>query len=314
MDILAQYHLFNDRLPKDTGIYAIANLANKKLYIGSAASVNHRPSKSGFRNRFVDHRKQLKAKTHHAKKLLNAFWADGVNQEDFVVWILEYCPPEKCIEREQWYFDTYKPWYNGLLTAGNNRGYKKTKETIELHSKALSTPITLYYKPEDIYVEMEGIRRFTKENPKFVDTPLYNLTTGKGYSYKGFYLNKEYALDKSKWEADYPLPKCEIPGVMWRREFGKWAVRPTYNKTVYNLGEYENEAEAIEVLLEFRKTHPAVSREVPKSGYKGVSWNSKQLKWKAQPCHSGKQYFLGYFKDKEDAIAAIETFKLTLKS
>lgn len=310
MEVLAQYHLFNDRLPKETGIYAIANISNGKLYIGSASSVHKRPSKSGFRTRFVDHRKLLRKKKHHAKKLNNAFWAEGVNQEDFVVWILEYCPPEKCIEREQWYFDTYKPWYNSLPVAGSPLGHIKSEEAIELNSKSQSISTTLYYKPTDEYIEMEGIMRYTKNvNKDLRPGPLYCVKGGILYQHRGFYLTKEYAYNKDKWLEDHPVPSSDTPGVMWSRLWRKWVVRPRYNNKVYNLGAYDCEAEAIAALKEFRNLHPVEIREVPKSKYKGVSWNSTQSKWKAQPYQNGKQYFLGYFDDEKDAISACKEFQ-----
>lgn len=44
--------------------------------------------------------------------------------------IIEYCEPEKCIEREQYYLDNLKPEYNILLKAGSPLGYKHSKEAV----------------------------------------------------------------------------------------------------------------------------------------------------------------------------------------
>lgn len=41
-----------------------------------------------------------------------------------------------------------------------------------------------------------------------------------------------------------------------------------------------------------------------KSGHKGVRWNESRKKWTAHIGFKGKQISLGYFTDKEDAIAA----------
>jgi len=43
--------------------------------------------------------------------------------------ILEYCEPEKCIEREQYYIDLLKPEYNLLKVAGSLLGFKHSEET-----------------------------------------------------------------------------------------------------------------------------------------------------------------------------------------
>lgn len=41
-----------------------------------------------------------------------------------------------------------------------------------------------------------------------------------------------------------------------------------------------------------------------KSGYKGVTWVESRNKWRAYIGHKGKQVSLGYFDNKEDAVAA----------
>lgn len=41
-----------------------------------------------------------------------------------------------------------------------------------------------------------------------------------------------------------------------------------------------------------------------KSGEKGVCWNKSVKKWKVYICHNGKDIHLGYYVNKEDAIAA----------
>jgi group I intron endonuclease len=48
---------------------------------------------------------------------------------DFSLLILEYCEPDLCIEREQYYIDLYKPEYNILKLAGSSIGYTHTEET-----------------------------------------------------------------------------------------------------------------------------------------------------------------------------------------
>jgi group I intron endonuclease len=47
----------------------------------------------------------------------------------FSLEILEYCEPSKCIEREQYYIDLFKPKYNILPTAGSSLGFKHSEES-----------------------------------------------------------------------------------------------------------------------------------------------------------------------------------------
>ena len=48
---------------------------------------------------------------------------------NFSLEILEYCEPSKCIEREQYYIDLFKPKYNILPTAGSSLGFKHSEES-----------------------------------------------------------------------------------------------------------------------------------------------------------------------------------------
>lgn len=48
----------------------------------------------------------------------------------FSLLILEYCEPEVCTDREQYYIDLYKPEYNILKFAGSRLGYTHTEETL----------------------------------------------------------------------------------------------------------------------------------------------------------------------------------------
>jgi group I intron endonuclease len=48
---------------------------------------------------------------------------------NFSLTILEYCEPDKCLERENLYLNLLKPEYNILLTAGSRLGYKYSDES-----------------------------------------------------------------------------------------------------------------------------------------------------------------------------------------
>lgn len=64
---------------------------------------------------------------------------------NFSLSILEYCEPDKCIEREQYYIDFFKPEYNILQTAGSSLGYKHSEEAIE---KIITAKTGLRRSPE----------------------------------------------------------------------------------------------------------------------------------------------------------------------
>ena len=89
---------------KKSGIYCIVNTDNQKKYVGSSKNIYQRLQK---------HRAYLRKNMHENKKLQNSWNKHG--EDSFQYYILEFCPMEQLIEREQFYIDTVKPWYNITL-------------------------------------------------------------------------------------------------------------------------------------------------------------------------------------------------------
>ncbi len=74
----------------EKGIYGIFNFLNGKLYIGST---------NNLKSRLRQHKKGLKKQKHKNKYLQNSWNKYGESAFEFHV--IEYCPKEKLIEREQ---------------------------------------------------------------------------------------------------------------------------------------------------------------------------------------------------------------------
>ena len=91
-----------------TGVYCIRNLITGAFYIGSAARDVYK--------RWQQHRAALRSKRHHNFHLQAAWRFYGESSFRFTV--VEECPPEKCIEREQWFIDIFDPVYNICRVAG----------------------------------------------------------------------------------------------------------------------------------------------------------------------------------------------------
>jgi len=104
-----------------TGVYQIINLNNMKSYVGSAANP------TGIRKRKTRHLNDLRRGIHSNPHLQNAFKKHG--EDSFIFFPLEFCPPEKCVEQEQFWMNLVKPEYNISPTAGSTLGVKQTDET-----------------------------------------------------------------------------------------------------------------------------------------------------------------------------------------
>lgn len=81
-----------------TGVYKIT--IQNHVYIGSAAI--------SFRKRWRQHQLDFIRDIHHSRFAQNAFNKYGIATFE----IMELCPRELCIEREQWWIDTLKPDLN----------------------------------------------------------------------------------------------------------------------------------------------------------------------------------------------------------
>jgi group I intron endonuclease len=101
-----------------SGIYQIRNLANGKLYVGSAVHLARR---------WRQHQCEL-GKGRHNPKLQNAWKKHGA--QSFAFEVIELVPDkEQLIGREQHFLDLLAPEYNVATTAGSNLGVVWSEET-----------------------------------------------------------------------------------------------------------------------------------------------------------------------------------------
>lgn len=121
-----------------SGIYQIKNLANNKIYIGSAVN---------FKFRWNIHKCLLLANNHTNIHLQRAWNNNNGNNFEFSVII--YCSIENLIFYEQRFLDAYwdncKNCYNICKTAGSQLGYKHTKESklkMSISSRGVGHPVS----------------------------------------------------------------------------------------------------------------------------------------------------------------------------
>jgi group I intron endonuclease len=116
---------------KDPGVYCWRNRINGKVYVGSAAH------SLALRRR--SHVKELRGGRHANRHLQNAWNHYGFGV--FVFKVLERCPAELCVEREQYWIDSLKAadpthGYNLCPYAGSNYGLRWSDESRERWSVA----------------------------------------------------------------------------------------------------------------------------------------------------------------------------------
>lgn len=103
---------------KLSGIYKIeSKIKPEKIYIGSAVNIA---------DRWRCHLKELRKNTHHNPKLQCHFNKYG--ESDFTFSILLGCDKEYLIVNEQFFIDSYKPWFNCRPLANSSLGYRYSDE------------------------------------------------------------------------------------------------------------------------------------------------------------------------------------------
>jgi len=103
---------------KISGIYKIqSKLKSDRFYIGSAVDIN---------GRWKCHINSLRRNKHHSIQFQRHFNKYG--EVDLEFSILLGCGKEDLIKTEQYFLDSYRPYFNVLITAGSRLGMKWSEE------------------------------------------------------------------------------------------------------------------------------------------------------------------------------------------
>jgi group I intron endonuclease len=111
---------------KISGIYQIqSNIKPERIYIGSAVNIN---------NRWKRHISDLRLNRHSNKKLQRHYNKYG--EVDLQFSVLSGCEKEDLIKIEQYFIDSYNPYFNCSPTAGSNLGIRYTIKQNKINSKS----------------------------------------------------------------------------------------------------------------------------------------------------------------------------------
>ena len=113
---------------KISGIYQIqSRIKPERIYIGSAVNIH---------KRWLYHSEDLRRNNHHSKKLQRHFNKYG--ESDLLYSVLIGCPKEDLLKTEQFFLDSYHPYFNGSSIAGSTLGFKHSEESKEKMRKPKS--------------------------------------------------------------------------------------------------------------------------------------------------------------------------------
>lgn len=146
-----------------SGIYKIINIINNLFYIGSAIDIKKRILRHSF-----DLKRGIHANSH-----LQRAW-DKYGKENFIFEVVEYCEPNKLLEREQFWIDfeeVCKKGYNIQPFVGSNKGLAMSEETKEkIRSKLINNKNCLGHKhTEETKAKIGDIHRGKKQTIEHIN-------------------------------------------------------------------------------------------------------------------------------------------------
>lgn len=208
------------------------------------------------------------------------------------------------------------------------------------HKKQPTRKITKKSKISDIEDTATIVKKayFAKAKNKYKSYLRYK----KEDYYLGLYLTKEEALTKcdeaeknfiesglefKNWYKEFKKKRNEdkIIGASYYAELGRWRSQIVINKKKYHLGYFETAEDAKKVYLEakkvpkdkFKEWHKTFVSENEKNRENdviGASFSASSGKWFARIKVKRKEYYLGSYDTKEEAIYAYKEAKKISKS
>lgn len=150
-------------IEKRPGVYRLQNVKNGKFYIGSSRNLYMR---------YYTHLRLLKEKRPDNVRIKEDC------EDPFVFGVVEYCDEKVMKEREQYYFELWKPVYNVWLSVYDGAGRKYTDKQLEYFKSYPHGPKNLLkhseclkeawkkrrekYSPEELSKKMANARRGIK--------------------------------------------------------------------------------------------------------------------------------------------------------
>ncbi len=141
---------------KESGVYRIQNIFTGNIYIGSSTDIYKRIGR---------HKYVLKNGLKENIRMKNDYDIFGINS--FVFGIVEYCDKSLLKEREQYYFEIWKPQYNVWKSIYNAKNREYTTEQLEYFK-------TLGRGPKDMQKHSESLKKaWVRRREKYTPEELF---------------------------------------------------------------------------------------------------------------------------------------------
>jgi group I intron endonuclease len=182
---------------KISGIYQIQSKCKpERIYIGSTININ---------NRWKDHFKELRRNKHHSSKLQNHFNKYGESDLQFSV--LLGCDKSDLLKIEQYFIDSYNPFFNICKIAGNSLGThrklsKETRDRMSFARMGEKNPMYGKKRSEEVILKIKKAKTgkpvLKLQGIKRPDTTIRNIGNKYGEKNKGRIFTEEHKKNISK--------------------------------------------------------------------------------------------------------------------
>lgn len=238
------YSFFGSTLPNDTGIYLIYNDLTHNFYVGGASG------KYGFRQRFKGHRKDIRNGNHHNPHLQRAIEFYG--HENFSIRLIEFCPSEKCNEREQYYLDTLDHHYNIAEFVGTTKNVPRSPEFCERVREIHSRDFEIYHPKKGVITGF-NLSAYCRKND-LDQRGMWSVIRGDSIQHRGYFKTKE-SYEKYMKDLEENPPSSFYRGVSWAKHAKIWvAITKKQGKKIH-IGYYKNEFDAAEAAFIGRQVY-----------------------------------------------------------
>lgn len=269
------------------GIYTITNIKNNKIYVGRSVDIN---------TRWKLHQKQLLKNRHENILLQRAFNKYG--KEYFIYQIIELVDKEEVlIEREQYWMDFLKSYDTKI-------GYNiNTNASGGISSKYY---VLFPYKKPPILIY--NLTKYCREN-KLNKHGLFRILDKVTDFYKGCWIREATEKEISEDQIlDFQRPTCnwEEPSKYKNsleviEQYGFYVFKVIYPNGIEQIkNSYEEAIKSLDI--EFTKS----------SIYRGVRFDKKRIRWRADIKHNNKSICLGYYYSQKEAALAYNQKALEL--
>ena len=180
-----------------SGIYQIKSGVNPtRIYIGSAINID---------NRWKNHLKELRRNKHHSDKLQNHYNKYG--EADLQFSVLLGCSKEGLIIIEQYFIDSYKPYFNICKTAGNTLGTHRklsneTRRRMSFARMGKKNPMYGEKRSKEVILKIKKAKTgkpvLKLQGRKRLDTAIRNIGNKYGKKNKGIIFSEEHRANISK--------------------------------------------------------------------------------------------------------------------